>query len=119
MHHILVVEDDPAILRVVVRALEVEGYVVAAARTGVEALTEVEADRPRLILLDMHMPVMDGWRFKQALTQRLVDVPIVVMTAAVNAASYADDIEASGFLGKPFDIDELLEVVEQRLRPAP
>ena len=117
MHHILVVEDDPAVLRVVVRALEVEGYAVASARNGAEALTEVESDRPLLILLDMHMPVMDGWRFKQALGQRGLDVPIVVMTAAVNAASYADDIQANGYLGKPFDIDELLSVVE-RLRAA-
>ena len=113
MHHILVVEDDPAILRVVVRALEVEGYAVVSARNGAEALTEVEADRPRLILLDMHMPVMDGWRFKQALAQRGLEVPIVVMTAAVNAASDASDIRADGYLGKPFDLDELLGVVER------
>lgn len=117
MHHILVVEDDPAILRVVVRALEVEGYAVASAHNGAEALTSVEADRPRLILLDMHMPVMDGWRFQQALAQRGVEVPIVVMSAAVNAASYASDIHANGYLGKPFDIDELLRVVERCRTP--
>lgn len=117
MTQILVVEDDDAIQRVLVRALRIEGHDVRTANNGAEALDKVEDQRPDLILLDMHMPVMDGWRFKQALNERSVKVPIVVMTAAVNAATYANDIQAQAFLGKPFDIDELLTLVDQ-VRPA-
>jgi CheY-like chemotaxis protein len=109
---VLVVDDDPAIAEVVAGALEDEGYPVAVAHNGAEALKQVEARPPRLILLDMRMPVMNGWEFADAYRARSAErAPIVVMTAGRDAAQKARDIDADGYIAKPFDLDEILETV--------
>jgi len=66
-----------------------------------------------VILLDMRMPVMDGWAVARALHAQGIKVPIVVMTAAESAKRWADEVGAEGFLAKPFGLDELLAVVER------
>jgi two-component system, chemotaxis family, chemotaxis protein CheY len=106
---VLVVDDDPDILDAICDILEVEQYRVARARNGLEALQEVEAERPALILLDLMMPVMDGVTFAHALRQRpaLRDVPIVVISAEGNPQRAAP-VGARGYLAKPFDIEVLL-----------
>lgn len=114
---VLVVEDDQAITRFVSLALEQEGYQVQTAANGAEAIAQVEQELPDVILLDMLMPVMDGWEFARRFRERWNrKVPIVVMTAATNAQERAEQIQAEGFLGKPFDLDDLLAVVERRTR---
>jgi CheY-like chemotaxis protein len=109
---ILVVEDDAEILNTVSSILELEGYTVERARNGQEGLLSVERTRPKLVLLDMRMPVLDGWGFVDALKERGIKLPIVVMTAAQDARRWASEIDAEGFLAKPFELLDLLSAVE-------
>ena len=110
---ILVVDDDPSIVSTVSEILDFEGYPVQTATNGVEALRAIERTEPSLILLDMRMPVMDGWGFASALRERGVSLPIIVMTAAENAERWAHEIEAAGYVAKPFDLLDLIAVVER------
>jgi len=115
---VLVVDDDPDILEAVCDILEGEGYRVARARNGREALVRVDEERPLLILLDLMMPVMDGPAFAQALHRREDhEIPIVVISADGDPQKAAA-LGARGFLAKPFDIDALLAEVAS-LAPAP
>jgi CheY-like chemotaxis protein len=116
---VLVVDDDPDILDAVCDILEGEGYRVARARHGLEALERLEAERPSLVLLDLMMPVMDGPAFAAALRQRRMErpVPVVVISADGNPQK-AQAVGAQGYLAKPFDIDALLaQVAELAGRP--
>src|SRR5713101_2846824 len=110
---VLVVDDDVSILDTVSAILSAEGYEVAAASGGEEALSLLREWHPTLVLLDMRMPVMDGWAVARSMRESGSKVPIVVMTAAENATRWADEIGASGQLPKPFALDELLRVVEE------
>jgi CheY-like chemotaxis protein len=109
---VLVVDDDPDILDAICDILDAEGYRVARARHGAEALEQVEAARPDIILLDLMMPVMDGVAFSHALRQRprVSDIPIVVISADGNPQRAAS-VGAAGYLAKPFDIEALLAQV--------
>lgn len=109
---VLVVDDDPDILDAICDILECEGYRVARARHGLEALEQVEQEPPSIILLDLMMPVMDGLSFAQTLRQRWAAprIPIVVISADGNPQKAAA-VGAQGFLAKPFDIDALLSQV--------
>lgn len=110
---VLVVDDDPSILDTVSSILVGEGYQVMSAAGGAEALTLSRSWHPTLVLLDMRMPVMDGWAVARALHESGSRVPIVVMTAAENARRWADEIGAAGHLAKPFALDELISCVEE------
>jgi CheY-like chemotaxis protein len=110
---VLVVDDDPSILRVVAEILDMEGYAVETAPNGAEALKMIERRRPSVVLLDMRMPVMDGWGFARALKEKDLCVPIVVMTAARNAREWAEEIGAKRYVAKPFEVDELIGAIEQ------
>jgi CheY-like chemotaxis protein len=114
---ILVVDDDPGIVSFLELALLDEGYKVRAAGNGKEALDQVGAFRPDLILLDMNMPVMDGWEFCQQLRRKGSEgaVPVIVMTAASEAPSRSLDVDAQGFLGKPFNLDSLFGAISSLL----
>jgi CheY-like chemotaxis protein len=111
---VLVVDDDAAIRQFIQMALEGNGYEVTTAEDGKEALDSLRDAPPRVILLDMRMPVMDGWAFTRA--YRLTPpphAPIVVLTAARDAAEYAGDVDADAFLAKPFNLRELLGLVDR------
>jgi len=112
---ILVVDDDRSILETIGEILESEGYPIATAGNGAEALQCIEEIRPSLVLLDMRMPVLDGWGFARIVRERGLRVPILVMTAAQDARRWAEEIGADGYLAKPFDLLNLLDAVE-RLR---
>ncbi len=115
---VLVVDDDEAISEFVSWVLADEGHEVVTAANGALALRALERVCPDVILLDMRMPVMDGWEFARAyraVWDRLA--PIVVVTAAQDAAQRAREVEADGYLGKPFDVDDLIATV-QRFAPA-
>lgn len=113
---VLVVDDDVELQDMVQMLLNGAGYRVATATDGGQALEKVEQEMPNLILLDMKMPGMDGWKFAREFRARHNrSVPIVVVTAAEDARKRAEEVGAEGHLGKPFEIDELLHLVEQFL----
>jgi CheY-like chemotaxis protein len=114
---VLVVDDDPSILDTVTSILSSEGFHVMAAGGGEEALALLHSWHPTLVLLDMRMPIMDGWAVARAMQEAGSKVPIVVMTAAESAKRWAEEIGAAGHLAKPFGLDELLECVEQHSGP--
>lgn len=109
---VLVVDDDASIRDLIEMALADCGYAVEAAADGAAALEVIRYTRPSVILLDMRMPVMDGWEFSRAYRNLPgPHVPIVVLTAARDAGQRAAEISADAFLGKPFDLNDLLSIV--------
>lgn len=107
------VDDDPTILATVSEVLDMEGYDVVTATNGAEALVAVDRSVPSLVLLDMRMPVLDGWGFMRVVRERGLTLTVVVMTAAADARRWGREIGAEGVLAKPFDIDELVRAVQQ------
>lgn len=113
----LVVDDDHDIAELVRLALTDEGYDVVIASNGSAALAETAATAFDLILLDMRMPVVDGWEFARVYRSRPGPrAPVIVVTAARDAAERAAEVAADGFLAKPFSIEELYEVVARHVR---
>jgi CheY-like chemotaxis protein len=117
---ILVVDDDVDIRCSIAEALEDEGYVAPTAGDGAEALRSL-ADgrlRPSLILLDLKMPLMDGWAFRveQTGNPELAHIPVIVFTASKLEAKGAAKLNAAGYLRKPVALDELLDMVADILR---
>jgi signal transduction histidine kinase len=115
---ILIVEDDPPIRDALAMLLREEGYEVSTADDGEEAFDRLEADteaQPDLIVLDLRMPVMDGWEFRtaQRRNSRLATIPVVVVSA--DGSSHAAAISAEAFLRKPFDTANLLATIERVL----
>lgn len=93
-------------------ALQLEGHTVRTAANGRDALTELErGPRPCVILLDLMMPVMNGWELRAAIARdpRLSDIPLVVVSAVT--AEIARRLAASDYVPKPVDLDRLLDVV--------
>jgi two-component system chemotaxis response regulator CheY len=111
---ILVVDDDEGIREFVQTVLSDEGYEVRTAWHGAAALELLEQVSPSVILLDMRMPVMDGWEFARQYRERPgPHAPIIVVTAARDADDRAAQIAADGVLPKPFRLHQLLELVDQ------
>lgn len=109
---IMVVEDEPDMLGLMDEALTAKGYRVVPAHHGEEALQRITEEEPQLILLDMRMPVMDGWTFARVLRDRYGRrIPIIVVTAAEDSKLRADEVGANADLGKPFELARLYEVV--------
>ena len=109
---VLVVDDEEPIRELVSSILLDDGHRVATAGDGAEALRWLdEGHLPQVILLDMRMPVMDGWEFAQVLAERGVEIPVLVMTAAQNARGWAEEIKAADYLPKPFDLDDITRKV--------
>ena len=114
MRNVLVVEDDPDTREMVGRFLEMEGFGVRTAANGRQALDVLRGGASAcVILLDLMMPVMDGWEFRAAQTRdpRLATIPVVVVTAA-GPAHAVPAIDANGWVSKPIDFDRLLETIQ-------
>ena len=112
---VLIVDDDPDLLDVTSFVIETEGMAVETARNGEEALALLRAGRqPGLVLLDLMMPVMNGWEFLAAVANAplLKRIPVVVLTAA----EHTEVPGALEVLNKPMDLKELLRVVERYVR---
>jgi two-component system chemotaxis response regulator CheY len=114
---ILVIDDEPTVRMVVGKILTSRGYLVLPATNGAEALAVFNSARPSLALLDMRMPVLDGWGFIRALEDRDIDLPIIVMTSAEDGQVWADEIGAAGYLTKPFDFLDLVAKVQRIVPP--
>jgi CheY-like chemotaxis protein len=113
-HTVLVVEDDPAIRNFLKLALEAEGYRVETATQGQEALDMLpKLPTPCLILLDLMMPVMDGWEFARALRKDMIlaSIPVALVTAYAEEAKTFSG--AQTVIRKPIDLDLLLQVVRR------
>ncbi|MEP7189188.1 MAG: response regulator [Roseiflexaceae bacterium] len=115
--NILLVEDDYGVRDALTMLLEDEGYVVATAINGKEALDllATHTPLPDVILLDLAMPIMDGWAFRAAQQQdeRLAHIPVIVLSADRSVAKKAADITADAYLGKPVPIEELISILER------
>jgi CheY-like chemotaxis protein len=118
---ILVVDDELPIRELVAQVLEDEGYLVEQAANGREALLKVQLMRPDVIVLDVMMPVMDGWTFAQACHSLFGEpIPILLLSASAQLARATEQLRVYGVhasLAKPFDLDALLTLVG-RLRGA-
>jgi CheY-like chemotaxis protein len=113
---LLVVDDDATIREMLDMVLVSEGYEVITAAHGAAALTLVDQIRPDVILLDMKMPIMDGWEFLRQYRRRPgAKVPIVVLTAAQDDTRRAADVGAQAYIAKPFAIDDLIRAVDRCL----
>ena len=106
---VLVVDDNRDIRELLVELLAAEGYAVAGAEDGRRALAEARANRPDVILLDLMMPVMSGWEFREAQLRDpdLADVPVVVVSA-FDAA-----LDGAAVLRKPFLVEDVLDTVQR------
>lgn len=111
---ILVVDDDPDLRSSLVEVLEGEGYEVSCAKNGEEALGALAGGAPSAILLDLTMPVMDGWTFRdrQRLDPRLANIPTVVISASLLDPRSAA-LGADAFLVKPFEVWRLTETLQR------
>jgi CheY-like chemotaxis protein len=107
---VLVVDDDDAIRECVAEALAFEGFGVVEARNGRVALDLLDREHPDVILLDLMMPVMNGWEFREEQKRRptVAAIPVIVVTATMNP-----NIEADRVLTKPLSLDTLLATVHQ------
>jgi len=114
---VLVVDDDDRLREFMRVNLEVEGYTVREASSGEEALEALEDQAPQLVLLDVVMPGIDGWQMLQRMQERHGSIPVIMFSGQVDAKS-ADEAEergARGFVGKPFDPQQLIESTKQLL----
>jgi CheY-like chemotaxis protein len=113
--YILIVEDDDDIREALSQILELEGYAVRGAANGQEALNVIDKEPvPCLILLDLMMPIMDGWQFRdeQLKDPRAARVPVVVISADASVHQKAASLGAVSVLAKPISLDRLLRAVQ-------
>ena len=114
--NVLVVEDDPELLVSLSEVLESEGYHVTGARNGLEALGRLRGGtRPSVILLDLMMPIMNGWQFRyeQRQDSDLAKIPVVVVSAKSDSQQHALWLEADGYITKPIDLKVLLDTLSR------
>jgi len=104
---VLVVDDDRDIRELLVAVLSDDGYEAQGARNGREALEVLERWPADLIVLDLMMPVMDGWTFAERMRERW-SIPIVVLSAATDITGHAARVGAADVVPKPFDLDAFL-----------
>ena len=116
---VLVVDDDPAVRELVRANLELEGYSVREAASAAEGLSALEHEPPDLILLDVMMPEVDGWEMLRRVQERhgVGAIPVVMFSGKVDeqSAQEATARGAQGFVGKPFDPQQLIEHAKQLL----
>jgi CheY-like chemotaxis protein len=117
---LLVVDDDEATRLLLTELFNANGYAVVLAENGEQALKQLLDYAPDLVVLDLQMPVMDGWRFRAAQqllsNVRVAAVPVVILSGHENAEQSAASMRASGFVEKPFEPDLLLGAVLKALK---
>jgi two-component system alkaline phosphatase synthesis response regulator PhoP len=114
---VLVVDDEPQVVWVLQFSLEAEGYQTFAARDGVQALREIAEHHPKLMVLDIMMPNMDGWTvLEEMLKLPREERPRVVMVSALSSLrdrARAAELGADAFVPKPFNVDDLIGVLHK------
>jgi CheY-like chemotaxis protein len=118
---VMVVEDDRDVREALVEALQDHAYQPVEVANGKEAIERLRTggQRPCVILLDMMMPVMDGWQFRaiQRTDPDLDAIPVVVLSAHADVAEAADRMGVAACLRKPVTLEALLEIVDRFCRP--
>jgi CheY-like chemotaxis protein len=112
---VLVVEDDSDILSSLVEVIRDEGFDVCSAANGFQALAELEQTPVDLIFLDLMMPIMDGWKFLEAMRQKFpaITAPVVLLSAVHNLPDEAGKLGVTRFLTKPFDLADVARLAHQ------
>ncbi len=118
MSHVLIVEDDPDVRDMLQTLLRTHGYSTEVAVNGRDALIRAEQELPCLILLDLMMPVMTGWEFRerQLADSTIADVPVVCLSAVYDHTMVTERLKVP-CLSKPLDFDELLACVAAHCDP--
>jgi len=114
---IIVVDDDPSVRGVVVRALKAEGFDVRAASSGIEALIAIEKRRFDMMFLDIKMPGMSGFQVLSEMNKKHPDTVVVMLTASTGLSpqELANQKEAFAYLTKPCNLNEVTRVAHQVL----
>jgi CheY-like chemotaxis protein len=116
---ILVVEDDESIRAALAEVLRDEGFVVQTACNGREAIELLRGakEKPKLVLLDLMMPVMDGWEFRtaQLADPELAKIPVVILSAAHDVRKHAQALHVDEYLPKPLNVPKLLDAIERHV----
>ncbi len=113
---ILVVEDDASVREMLTRLLDQEGYCPIAATQGIDALDYLATHpRPACILLDVDMPVMNGWAFRRVQQGQpaLADIPVVILSALPHTATIAAQLDVPDYLHKPFAVERLRALLQR------
>jgi two-component system response regulator MprA len=120
---LLVVDDDEPTRVLLTELFNANGYAVVLAENGEQAMKHLLDYTPDLVVLDLQMPVMDGWRFRAAQqllsNVRVAAVPVVILSGTRNAKKSAETLHAAGFVEKPFEPDLLLKSVLKALKTRP
>ena len=111
MGPVLIVEDDPTIRSLVQQTLDDEGYDTVTTANGVDALQLVETTHPACVVLDLNLPILDGYGFLHALDERRKRVPVLLMTADPRGQRLGPADGVLGHIPKPFDLDHLSTAV--------
>lgn len=115
--NVFVVDDDVAIREMLAEALTDEGYTVISASNGLDAITRLRAqpDTACLILLDLNMPIMTGWEFRNLQQQdpTLATIPVVIVSADRSMQQNSSKLDAADYLSKPINLDRLITLVDR------
>lgn len=114
---VLIVDDQPGVRRLLFEALVDEGYNVKMVGSGAEAMKFLAGSLPSLVLLDMKMPIMTGFETLQEIRKQYGNLPVVMMTAYgdIEIINQTKDLGVKHFLNKPFDLDDVRELVKALL----
>jgi CheY-like chemotaxis protein len=116
---ILVVDDEPDLLKTVTFRLQKAGYDTIEATDGQEAIALIQEQRPDLIILDLRLPIIDGWEVGRRVKadDRLKHIPIILLTATAGAinSKATKELKIEAILVKPFEPGEVLEIVKKLL----
>jgi DNA-binding response OmpR family regulator len=117
---VLIVEDDEPIAELIATALEGAGYSVQVAPDGAAALGALESAKPDALVVDINMPVMDGFSFLEAVRARKIDLPALMLTAQSSSEDIRRSMQlgASDFIGKPFEMRLFLRRFERMVQAA-
>jgi CheY-like chemotaxis protein len=115
---ILVIEDDVDIREALIGILRDEGYLADGVGNGLEGLDHLRAPRrapPAVILLDLMMPVMNGWQFRAEQQQdpALAQIPVIVISADASVKQKSEALSAAGYLKKPIELESLLRLIAE------
>lgn len=112
---VLVVDDETQVRETVCEALSLEGYEVTQATDGAHALELIPTVRPDVIVLDLWMPVMDGWAFRRAQRASHPEIPVVVLSALNMRDPKLEELSADALVAKPFNLDDLYAAVARAI----